>query len=291
MGCSIILYGVPDIDKVETVRSPRRSESEFRDHVLETGATMVEAMQGVRISLDADLDFEKVISNAGVSRSTAYRYWNTKEAFYDDLLCYLAGPGWRAAAVFDAEMLGAISQVVVDNLALLDSEDGRKAVLREAVRKGAKHSAEGIARRVQWRTYVALTATLLSLPQDAHDRRERLLASLRETETKYITDLATFFESMALVLGFKLRYNEGFDTLAAAGAAIIEGLALRAIVMPKLVHRAVNAPGLDGQDVKWGLSALAFWGVVEALTELDDAYNPTTALAEYFRRSSAGSTS
>jgi AcrR family transcriptional regulator len=267
-------------------RAVRRSEAEFREHVLQTAATMVERMNGLRVDLDDDFDFEKVIAEAGVSRSTAYRYWKTKEEFSDDLLCYLSGP-WRwGAASVDRGTIEVASGAVVEHLDRLGTPEGRQEVVREAVRLAAAENFRSVSQQVQWRTYLTLTATVLSLPKEAEQRRRRLLAALRESEVRFIGEMASFYQDMALVLGFKLKYENAYDVLAAAGASIMDGLALRQIALPELAKRTFEAPGLDQQMVDWTLPALAFMGIVEALVEPDPDYDPTVALAEYFRRAS-----
>jgi hypothetical protein len=250
---------------------------------------MVERMQGLHVDLSDDLDFEKVISEAGVSRSTAYRYWKAKDDFADDFLCHLAGP-WRLGPfAVDSGTLKVATRVVVDNLERLGTPDGRMEVLREGVRLGTAENFRGGSERVQWRTYFTLIATVLSLPAEAVGRRRRLQAALHESEARFIGAMAAFYQDMGLVLGFRLKYEDAYDALAAAGASIVEGLILRQIVMPELAERTFQAPGLDRQMVDWTLPALAFMGIVEALVEPDPDYDPTVALAEYFSRASARS--
>jgi AcrR family transcriptional regulator len=264
----------------------RRSEAEFREHVLKTAAGMVERMQGLHVDLSDDLDFEKVISEAGVSRSTAYRYWKTKDDFADDFLCHLAGP-WRLGPfAVDSGTLKVATRVVVDNLERLGTAEGRMEVLREGVRLGTAENFRGGSERVEWRAYFTLIATVLSLPAEAVGRRRRVQAALHVSEARFIGAMAAFYQDMGLVLGFRLKYADAYDALAAAGASIVEGLVLRQIVMPELAERTFQAPGLDRQMVDWTLPALAFMGIVEALVEPDPDYDPTVALAEYFSRAS-----
>jgi hypothetical protein len=265
-------------------RAVRRSEAEFREHVLKTAAGMVERMKGLHVDLSGDLDFEKVISEARVSRSTAYRYWKTKEEFADDFLCHLASP-WRLGPfAVDSATLQVATRVVVENLDRLGTPEGRMEVLREGVRLGTAENFRGGSERVRWRTYFTLIAMVLSLPAEAGGRRHRLQMALHESEARFVGAMASFYQDMGLVLGFRLKYEEGYDALAAAGASIVEGLVLRQIVMPELAERTFYAPGFDGEMVEWTLPALAFMGIVEALVKPDPDYDPTVALAEYFSR-------
>jgi AcrR family transcriptional regulator len=56
------------------------------------------------VSVD-HLALDEVIKEAGVARTSVYREWRTKDEFYLDLLCDMAGPSWQGTAAFDEETI------------------------------------------------------------------------------------------------------------------------------------------------------------------------------------------
>ncbi len=269
---------------METSTGPttvRRSEAEFRRHVLNTAQEMVDELGGLKVTVD-DLSFEKVIERSQVSRSTAYRYWPSLEQFHDDVLLELAGRTWNGTAAFDPETISMVTELVGSNIAKLVTAEGRRGLFREGVRIGVARNFAAVCRSAEWRTYVALTATLLSYPKDS-EAHCRTSAALRRSESRFLDYMTEFYQDMAIVLGFRARHPDGLELLAGAGAAVLEGLALRQILTPDLIGRVLTVEGPDGAE-EWGLPALCFLAVADSLVEPLPDYDPTNALAEYFNR-------
>lgn len=265
----------------------RMSDEEITERMLAAAERLVGEARGLRVSLD-HLGFEQVIETAEVARSSAYRVWGSKEDFYIELLCHLAGPSWQGTAAFDQETVNLASEIVAADLERLRSEDGRRFLIREAVRRAALKNFETVTRSPQWHTYVTLTATVISLPSPD---RTRVLAALQSAEATFIGKMAEFYENMSVILGFKLRAPfESFHILAAVGAAVVEGLSLRQIIAPDLVERHFYLPGPEG-DEDWSLPALGFMAILDSMIELDPEYSFERALSEYLTRQARGSAS
>lgn len=220
-----------------------------------------------------------------MSRSTAHRYWPTQEQFHEDVLSTLMGSLWQGTAAFDAETIGQVTRVVTERISDLATAEGRRATFREAIRVGVTRNFAAITGSVEWRTYVALAATMLSRDRKT-DRGSSARRIFEDTESALVSYMVEFYEDMAVVLGFRTRYAGGFSVLAGAGAAAIEGLALRQILTPELVDQTFVVEGPSGTE-QWGLPALCFLGVADALVEPVADYDPEAALAEYFRRVSS----
>ncbi len=285
---------MPDLPTPVTQRRrrPRLPEQELRDAMYKAAQQLVYEM-GVTVSLE-DLGFEDVIRMAGVPRSSAYRLWPYKGDFVADLLAYLAGPNWLGTAAFDEETLKLSQKIVNDNAHLLDRPEGRRAVVQEAVRQAVAQNFKAIVTSSEWHIYVALVATARSTRDDA--ARAQITAALATSEVTFVRLMTVFYQRMLEQLGLRLRHPTvvGFQQLAVAGAAIVEGLALRKIMVDSaraLPHKnlteeqrgditelqsyldvAVPGPRLGGGTTDWSLPAVAFLGVLDAISEPDPEF-------------------
>jgi len=260
----------------------RLEQSQLRRRMLDAAQRLVEQAGGLSVSLE-NLSLDVVIKEAGVSRTSVYREWRNKEAFYVDLLCNLAGPNWQGTAAFDEETIRLVRDVVAERLDLLQTLEGRRQVMLEAIRQGAEQNFRAVVTSTQWRTYVALTATVLSMPTD-DEARARVQEALQTSESTFIDRMASFYEDMGVIIGFRLRpHVDSFSTLAAAGASVVEGLGLRRILIPDVVEKTLSLPGPNG-DEEWHLAALGFLGIIDQLVEMTPDYAFTIALPQYLKR-------
>lgn len=255
--------------------------SGLRRRMLDAAQRLVEEDGGLTVSLE-NLGMDRVIKEAGVSRTSVYREWSNKEAFYVDLLCDLAGPSWQGTAAFDEETIELARNVVAENLEDLTTPVGRERLISEVIRVAAKRNFDAITVSTQWRTYVALTATALSLPES--ESRERVQQALQSAEQRFLGNMSQFYDDMATVLGYKLRAHvDSYETVAAVGGSIVEGLALRQILVPDVLARPVIVPTPDG-SVEWHLAAISFFHLILGMIEPDPEYEPSAALVDYLKR-------
>lgn len=267
-------------------RRPRLTLEEVEDRVMRTAhELLIGETGGLTVSLE-HINLEVIIGAAGVPRSSAHRRWPTKDDFVVDFLCNLAGPNWFGTAAFDPETIRVAIGVVQQQSELLATEEGRWYLTREAVRVGAKQNFEKIVESVEWRTYVALTATVMSIPDE--ETRNLIQEKLRASESGFIERMTRFYAGMASVLGFRARPPYTFEHLAGAGAAIVEGLALRAIVSLDLVRDPLQLQDPDGLAKEWTLAAAGFLAILESIVEPDPHHTPLTTeqIAEFAAASS-----
>ena len=253
----------------------------LRRRMLDAAQRLVEQDGGLTVSLE-NLGMDRVIKEAGVSRTSVYREWANKEAFNLDLFCDLAGPSWQGTAAFDDETIELARNMVAENLDELATAEGRERLIRRVIRVAAKRNFDAITASTQWRTYVALTATALTLPEDRS--RERVQEALQAAESHFLGNMSRFYDDMATVLGYQLQAHvESWETVAAVGGSIVEGLALRQILVPDVITRPIQMPTADGAE-EWHLAAVAFLHLIMGMIEPNPSYDPDSALVDYLKR-------
>jgi len=189
------------------------------------------------------LRLEEVIQRARVPRSSVYRMWPYREGYIDDLLCYLAGAGsyFSDRPVLDPETLTVATRVVSENLELLATPGGRRALLCEVVRITCARNYE-LTGSAQWRLHMALVATLGSTRSGA--ARRRIAAALEDSQARSRESLVAILRHLSAVIGLRLRdpaYT--LEHVQLSGGLLIQALALR----NAQVQAAVTEPDDGGQ--------------------------------------------
>ena len=279
-----------------TARPERVAAEEVRQRMLDAGRDLaLEA--GAALTIE-HLRLEEVIQRARVPRSSVYRMWPYREGYIDDLLCYLAGPGsfFSDRPISDPDTSSAAAQVVSDNVELLATPAGRRALLCEVVRVACTRNYEELSASPTWRLHMALLATLGSTRSG--DARRRIAAALEDSQLRSRESIVTLLRQMTAVLGLRLRdpaYT--LDHVQLAGGLLVQAMALRNVQVQTVVPGAAAAdngqldlrepryvdgllntpipgPGLNGQPGQWTLVAYAYLGLVDAFLEPDPDYTP-----------------
>jgi AcrR family transcriptional regulator len=284
-----------------TARPERVPAEEVRQRMLDAGRDMaLEA--GAALTIE-HLRLEEVIQRARVPRSSVYRMWPYREEYIDDLLCYLAGTGsWFSdRPVLDPETFAVVKQLLDENIRLLATLDGRRALLCEIVRVTASHNYEVLTQSTQWRLHMALVATLGSTRSG--EARQRIAAALEDSQRRSRESMVAVLGQLVGVLGLRLRdpaYT--FDHVQLAGGLLVQSLALRNVqvqaavgppdgpgappdgpvaagtsdtgVVNSLLNTPIPGPGLHGEPEEWTLAAFAYLGVLDAFMELDTDFSP-----------------
>lgn len=254
------------MDKIEGWASPQRGknlkDAELRKRMLSVAVNEL-LEHGLTVSLD-HLEMEELIRLAQVPRSSFYKAWKTKERFFVDLMVALVEPTETQGAAFDPETLKVARVVVKNNEHRMTTENGRHAVLREAVRLGAKQNFEALVTSASWHTYTALT---VALPTLLEEDRNRVQKALQKAEKHFIEQMALLYDELLPAVGRKTSGDFTTEQIAAAGAAVVEGLARRILVNPDVINKPISLPGIDGDLVDWHLAAVGFLAIVEAMSE------------------------
>jgi AcrR family transcriptional regulator len=254
-----------------TARAPKLDDNQIRDAMLTAGAQLVDQTGGLTVSL-GHLSYETIIANAGVSRSAAYRLWPYKDEFYVELVEKLAGPDWQHSSNINDASIELAERLLTEARSDLATPAGRQGVLRQGIRQVVELNFNDIVVSTRWRTYVAITATLLSTP-DGHDKA-RVLTALRAAEQDFVNTMAQFYEAIFTALGYRLRPPfDSWELLTSIAASLLEGIALRQQALPEFTDRRFSIDGPDGTE-DWSLPALAYMTLIEQMVEPDPDFDP-----------------
>lgn len=236
--------------------------------MLDAASEMIEG-SGLTVSLD-HISFEEVIQRAGVSRSAAYRRWPYKDLFFTDLLRDLAGAGRPVTAYALAGRPAAVARLALAHLDQAGTPDGRRDLILELIREAGLGEFEISSRSPEWRTYIGLHATFLSVSDDA--LRGDLEAALGASEHSFISNVAASWRRLSELFGYRLRSELGttFEDLASLLVVTLRGLVLMAAASPELGSRRIRgAPFGTAQEKEWSLPALLMASIAFAFLEPD----------------------
>jgi len=246
----------------QPVSTRRLKGADLRERVLGTAESLL-SETGLTVSLD-HLNMEELIRRVGVPRTSTFNEFGGKEGLITALILKMIRPDESQGAAFSPATIEVAQRVVSENQYRLIDQSGCDAVLREAIRQGAKQNYDDITSSAYWKTYMALSVSLPGLPVE---RRNQVLEMLRLVEGRFIETMSSFYDTLLVVL--RRRVRDGFNTqqIAAAGSAVVEGIAERRFVNPELVDTPVWQVGLDGELVEWHLASIGFLSVIEGMTE------------------------
>jgi hypothetical protein len=280
-----------------TARPERVPAEEVKKRMLNAGRDLANEA-GAALTIE-HLRLEEVIQRARVPRSSVYRLWAYREDYIDDLLCYLAGTGsWFSdRPVLDPETFADVKRILDENARLLQTLDGRRAVLCEITRVTVMRNYTGLTESTPWRLHMALVATLGSTRTG--EARKRIAAALEESQRRSRQMMVAVLGQLVGLVGLRLRdpaYT--LDHLALAGGLLVQSLALRNVqvqaavgtpeapglvstsdiaIVDGLLNAPVPGPGLHGEPAGWSLAAFAYLGVIDAFLELDPDFTAPAA--------------
>jgi AcrR family transcriptional regulator len=264
-------------------RRGRRLPEQETEQLMLQAAVAIVRRTGLTVSLD-HISLEDVIRAANVPRSSVYRRWPYKDLFISDLVKELARAAMPTAAQNEA-IVGLVRRLIGQQGDPLASPGRRRTLVVEVIRQAAMADFEVLHRSPEWRTYLALQATVMSLAEG--DLREQIRAILVESQRDHIARVAAAWEAMTLLFGYRLRPELGatFETLASLLTAGVRGLTLMAISMPDLaVERVHGRPLGAGAEAEWSLPALEIASVAAAFLEEDPGVEWDAARIEAVRR-------
>jgi AcrR family transcriptional regulator len=280
-----------------TARPERISAEEVRKRMLAAGRELaVEA--GAALTIE-HLRLEEVIQRARVPRSSVYRLWPYREEYTDDLLCYLAGTGsWFSdRPVLDPETFTVVVRLLTDNVRLLATPEGRRALMCEVTRVTVTQNYTALTESTEWRLHMALVATLGSTRTG--EARRRIAAALEDSQRRSRESMVAVIGQLMEVVGLRLRdpaYT--LDHVALAGGLVVQSLALRnvqvqaalstpdgpgaaaapdTVLVDGVLNAPIPGPALHGGLSDWSLAAYAYQGVLDAFLELDPDFTPPAA--------------
>lgn len=254
-----------------------RAESELgevRERVLRTATDHVETV-GLSLGISSDL-IEKLSQDAGVSAKQFARVWSSPEDFLTDLFCELANQAQIDRA--DTQTLLTTWQYLGMRVDDLRSPDGRRRVMIDIIRTAAEYNFDVVTASSKWRTYAALSTTIMCWPEG--EARSRVIDALRASELAFVETMESFYRNVLPTIGYRLKsvFHNDYQPFVVAAASVIEGLGIVRATVPALVEAHFDLPA-DGGEEAWSVAALAFIGVVDAFFEPDPAFVPEEAIS------------
>jgi AcrR family transcriptional regulator len=248
-------------------RGRRLSDRETERRMLRAAMAMVNRT-GLTVSLD-HISFEDVIRDADVSRSAVYRRWPFKDLFFSDLVKELAA---NATPTIVADELELIRRVVAGRLDWLEQPALRHGLFVELFRQLSLLDFQALYGSPEWRTYLALHATFLSIADG--ELRDQVQAALAQSGRDHIARVARAWEHLTGLFGYRLRPELGatFETVATVADATMRGLVITALSMPEIAtYRAQAGPFGAAGTGEWSLPAMGLGGIGSTFLEPDPA--------------------
>lgn len=267
------------------IRAAGRGQSpldDVRTRILRTGEEHVETV-GLSLGVPAKI-VEQLVATAGATPKQFAQIWSSPEAYLAELFCELANQAQIDRA--DSETLLTTWQYLGMRSGDLRSAEGRRAVLVDVIRTAAEYNFDVVTASSKWRTYAALSTTILSWPEG--EARTRVLDALRASELAFVETMESFYRNVLPTVGYRLRplFRGDYQPFVVAAASVIEGLGIVRATVPALVEAHFETLGVEeaaaehaaGVD-SWSVAALAFMGVVDAFIEPDPVFNADEAIA------------
>lgn len=249
-------------------RRQRLTDAQTEARMLDAGVRLV-AEQGLSLSLE-HLSMEELIQTAGVSRASSYRRWPSKDLFTADLLLTLAGATELSGDIPGLpEALAAIPEEV---FAHLDTEQGRRDAVVEVLRVVTDIDFLTMLHSADWRSYIALRAAHIGLPDG--ELRTRVAEALSETERRFTGTRAAAFEVLAELVGYRLRRPDpqAWQRLSLTVGAVATGMLVRGYSDPDAVLGTSELAAFDStRPAPWSVATLAAVGVLLDAVEPDPA--------------------
>lgn len=195
---------------------------------------------GVQFSLNG-LVFDEVVRRAGVSRTSAYRRWPTRDLFYGDVLVELA-KGTILVGSDDVVLLQLIPIIRERADSMATAQDHRNLVI-ELLRVSLQADYGHISTSLQWKTFHALLASHTGIADT--ELRERVASSLAATLNGFNERRARLYAQMSALIGYRLIPPlvgpEGFDLMSRAQGALFLGAlrdeaTLRQVEVPRIMR-------------------------------------------------------
>ena len=215
---------------------PRISDRETERRMLASAIDLVQ-QQGISTGLES-LAFDEVVRRAGVSRTSAYRRWPTRDRFYGDVLIELAR-GATLPIVGAATTRTATAEVLAFADRLGDPDAHRDLVV-ELLRISIQADYDLVSNSPQWRTYRLLLASYQGIADDAV--RAAVTEALGASEQRARDLRARVYAEFTALLGYRLirpfAGPDGFEFMSRAAGAAMRGV----LSLAALGDESVNTP-------------------------------------------------
>jgi AcrR family transcriptional regulator len=254
-------------------RAGRMTSQQIRRRMLDAALAAI-GEHGMTLGFPG-LQMDDVIAAAGVSRSSVYRLWASRDAFIGDLLN-------EAAATFadqlsDDRALRTAIEIVASRPDLHRTEEGRRRLILELIRVVLEQNYYSTIDSASWQSFLATSAALLA--DDGSESLRRVAETLRRGSDRFVEGMAEFHEAMGRLLGFKLRddFVGGFMLYTVLGSSMVEGLAIRHLSNPAVTDNFyLGPPTITDEPTEWAPSAIGFLAIYDKFLVADPEFDPET---------------
>ena len=243
----------------------RLKAAESRRALLNAGLELLKS-HGVAPGLDR-VTLKEAIEVSGVPRSTAYRLYEggrgQLEEFRADLLADL-----DSTRVDGEPLETAIAQALEEIAPLIESRDpGQLASgLRELIRVAMQANLESLVDSLEWRVYMSSLASLGT----GFEADPSMTEMFREAADAFGQRFVDFFSEISKMFGIRARAGMTEADFARSVSAIVEGVALRTHVNPRL--GCIKRPtGRNSEPQSWNAAAIAVEALLLTWAEPDPA--------------------
>lgn len=183
-------------------------------------------VEGLQVSF-VNLSLEAAIAEAGVSRASAYRRWPSRSAFLADVLRAAAHPRLEPES---EEQLAELLDVVASLRGTAATEQGRRDLVVEALRRASDADIRRLLASQSWRNALVLAATQQSLEEG--ELRRSVSAALERAEGALTEARAGIYSHLPAIMGYRLvpplEGDEGLRIMSSAAGVTMRGILLRA---------------------------------------------------------------
>lgn len=251
------------------------------------------AQTGFTLSLE-HLRMEDLIRDSGVSRTSSYRKWPTKDAYAADLLIDIA----QATDLLDDGrcLLPALQTALPEATSSLSTPEGRHEALVELLRVSLAADFNATSASRDWSVFLSLRAGYRDLPEGP--ARDAIGAALRETSRRFTTIRGRSLRQFTEILGYRLRTDVYVDwaDLSNVIGDLWTGLTIRSYVDGDDLVAPVQASVSGTTERTWTRASLTVARMFLAAVEPDptvvwdeqrivslqqSASHPEQALAEF----------
>jgi AcrR family transcriptional regulator len=234
--------------------------------MLDAALAMV-ARSGLTVGLD-HIGFEDIIHAAGVARTAVYRRWPYKDMFFSDLLRALAADArpFKEPVEDGSEPWTTLAGQVNE----MTSAEARRDLVTEMLRLTGASDLRAAADSTEWRTYLALQATFLSLPDG--ELQDDIQAALAHAEREFVARVAGNWKRLADLLGLRLRPAAGgsFELIATLASATLRGMVLISLSDRDMPDRRMTGnPTNASKAADWSTIGMAAAAIAGTFLEPD----------------------
>lgn len=207
-------------------RRNRRTEAETRQLALQTAVEEIRE-HGLAVGLES-LNMEDVIRESGVSRTAFYRLWPVKDQFIGDLVVELAKDAIPTQNTRGKDATELLRSTLLSRLDEMSGAESRWQLALDLILGASVPDLDQSASLTsQWRTYFALVAAVMSMPEG--EVKDSALEQINNSEKAYRQRLVSNFDLMATLFGLCLRESSKatLEDVADLVIATARGLVLR----------------------------------------------------------------